>query len=120
MTRYTCLKRKPYRLAEGPRKAPAAMMLAWRSKRLVFIFLRFSPLAYKGYYNYYGVKGNFEGLNEFHQEAMRILLKWLNRRSQKKSFNWEGFKEMLKHFKIPRPQITKHKRTRQEVALAKC
>jgi hypothetical protein len=74
----------------------------------------------QGYYNYYGVKGNFEGLNDFHQEAMRILLKWLNRRSQKQSFNWEGFKEMLKHFKIPRPQITKRKRTRQEVALAKC
>ena len=35
-------------------------------------------------------------------------------------FNWEGFKEMLKYFKIPRPQIKERKRTRQEVALAKC
>ena len=59
----------------------------------------------RGYYNYYGVKGNFEGLNEFYQEAMRILRKWLNRRSQTTSFTWEGFNELLKHFKIPRPRI---------------
>ena len=28
-------------VAEGSRKAPAAMMLAWCSNRLVFIFLRY-------------------------------------------------------------------------------
>src|SRR5262245_40737706 len=40
VSRYSCLKHKPW-LVEGSRKAPAAMMLAWCSNRLVFIFLRF-------------------------------------------------------------------------------
>jgi RNA-directed DNA polymerase len=74
----------------------------------------------QGYFNYYGVKGNFGGIKEFYNEAIQILLKWLNRRSQKKSFNWEGFKEMLKYFKIPRPQIKERKRISKGVALAKC
>jgi RNA-directed DNA polymerase len=74
----------------------------------------------QGYFNYYGVKGNFGGLKEFYNEAIQILLKWLNRRSQKKSFNWEGFKEMLKHFKIPGPQIKERKRISKGVATAKC
>jgi len=60
----------------------------------------------RGYYNYYGVKGNAVGLQEFHSRAMEILLKWLNRRSQRRSFNWQGFKDLLDHFNVPRPRIT--------------
>jgi RNA-directed DNA polymerase len=74
----------------------------------------------QGYFNYYGVKGNIEGLNEFYQEAMKTLMKWLNRRSQKKSFNWEGFKKRLDHFKIPKPHITERKRIGNGDAVAKC
>ena len=33
------------------------------------------------------------------------LSKWLNRRSQRKSCNWQGFGEMLAHYKIPNPRI---------------
>ncbi|MFZ3056306.1 MAG: hypothetical protein WA098_06080 [Smithella sp.] len=33
--------------------------------------------------------------------------KWLNRRSQRKSFNWEEFKERLKRYHLPRPGIVK-------------
>jgi RNA-directed DNA polymerase len=73
----------------------------------------------QGYYNYYGVKGNFEGLQQFYEEALVILLKWLNRRSQRQSLNWAGFKETLKHFQIPRPQIVERKGTNQAVAMAR-
>ncbi|MCA1617703.1 MAG: group II intron reverse transcriptase/maturase, partial [Acidobacteria bacterium] len=52
----------------------------------------------RGYYNYYGVTGNAVGLKEFHSRAMEILLKWLNRRSQRRSFNWQGFTDLLDHF----------------------
>ena len=60
----------------------------------------------RGYYNYYGVTGNAVGLKEFHRRAMETLLKWLNRRSQRRSFNWQGFKDLLEHFQVPRPRIT--------------
>lgn len=66
----------------------------------------------RGYYNYYGVTGNAVGLKEFHSRAMETLLKWLNRRSQRRSFNWHGFKDLLDHFQVPRPRITDQPRLR--------
>ena len=35
----------------------------------------------------------------------RIIFKWHNRRSQRRSKNWAGFKELLKHFQVPQPRI---------------
>lgn len=59
----------------------------------------------RGYYNYYAITGNFEGINEFYYNAKRTLLKWLNRRSQRRSYNWPAFLQLLDHFKVPRPRI---------------
>jgi RNA-directed DNA polymerase len=71
----------------------------------------------RGYYNYYGVKGNAVGIQEFHSRAMKILLKWLNRRSQRRSFNWQGFKDLLDHFNVPRPRITDRPRLKTSVGV---
>jgi group II intron reverse transcriptase/maturase len=60
----------------------------------------------RGYYNYYGVIGNYNSLNEFYTQARRILYKWLNRRSQRRSFNYEEFSEVLKRYRIEKPRIT--------------
>jgi hypothetical protein len=37
--------------------------------------------------------------------AVRLALKWLNRRSQRKSFSWAGFQKYLEHYPLPRPRI---------------
>jgi group II intron reverse transcriptase/maturase len=66
----------------------------------------------QGYYNYYGVSGNFASLQQFFQEAMRILRKWLNRRSQRGSYTWEGFRALLDHFQVPPPRIRPRPRIR--------
>ncbi len=60
----------------------------------------------RGYYNYYGVIGNYKSLASFYYQTMRILFKRLNRRSQRKSYTWLGFKELLKYFRIEKPRIT--------------
>jgi SOS response regulatory protein OraA/RecX len=60
----------------------------------------------RGYYNYYGVIGNYESLNEFFRNALRILKKWINRRSQKHKYNWKRFRMMLEHHRIEKPRIT--------------
>jgi len=52
----------------------------------------------QGHWNYYGVSGNYEMLSKFHHQVCRLVFKWLNRRTQKKSCNWAGFKEMLSLF----------------------
>jgi RNA-directed DNA polymerase len=59
----------------------------------------------RGYYNYYGIRGNSAGLMRFFHRAIRILWKWLNRRSQKRSYTWEGFHDLLEHFHVPQPRI---------------
>ena len=59
----------------------------------------------RGYYNYYGVHGNYASLQRFFTYAMRILFKWLNRRSQRRSYNWAGFQALLNDFAIERPRI---------------
>jgi group II intron reverse transcriptase/maturase len=67
----------------------------------------------RGYYNYYGVIGNSDSLYQFFQQVKRILFKWLNRRSQRRSYNWEGFDQLLEHYRIERPRIKRQFKTRQ-------
>lgn len=57
----------------------------------------------RGHNNYYGYRMNALKLNHFHWEATRSLFKWLNRRSQKRSYSWDGFKERLKYFPLTEP-----------------
>jgi RNA-directed DNA polymerase len=45
----------------------------------------------RGYYNYYGVNGNYASLNEFYHLLQRLHLKWLNRRSQRPSYTWDDY-----------------------------
>ena len=67
----------------------------------------------RGYYNYYGVYGNYDSLKQFFVQAILILFKWLNRRSQRRSYNWEGFNQLLVHYRIERPRIKRRVKTRQ-------
>jgi hypothetical protein len=60
---------------------------------------------YRGYWNYYGVIGNFKSLGQFYELTKRVLFKWLNGRSQRGSFNWAEFIKLLNHYQIPKPKI---------------
>lgn len=58
----------------------------------------------RGTYNYYGVIGNTAKLWMFHYRMMQILYKWLNRRSQRTSYTWEGLKAMFAHYRLEKPR----------------
>lgn len=49
----------------------------------------------EGHIRYYGVSGNYQRLEDYVHYASRILFKWLNRRSQRRSVTWERFNEVL-------------------------
>ena len=72
----------------------------------------------RGDYQYYGVHGNSASLKQFLDGALRILLKWLTRRSQRRSYNWQSFTDILEHFKGERPRISAHRKTRKATARA--
>jgi len=61
---------------------------------------------YRGYWNYYGVIGNFASLAQFFYRSKRLLFKWLNRRSQRQSYTWTGFQDLLDFFGVEGPRIT--------------
>lgn len=57
----------------------------------------------RGHINYYGYWMNGLKINHFYYRTVKSLFKWLNRRSQKRSYNWSGFKERIKNFPLMLP-----------------
>jgi hypothetical protein len=62
----------------------------------------------RGHIQYYGVSHNFASVSVFIFEAKRIFFKWINRRSQKKSFDWKKFDKFEKLFPLPKARIVHH------------
>lgn len=56
-----------------------------------------------GHYQYFGVLWNRSKLCHFYHAAIWSLFRWLNRRSQKKSYTWAGFKMRLESIPLPQP-----------------
>jgi len=90
-------------------RAAIAAILKWikKERSKLGTAALFTKLKQKlqGHWNYYGVSGNYEMLDRLYRQVRRIMYKWLNRRSQRKSCNWSGFNEMLIHFNTPSPRI---------------
>ncbi|WP_243116960.1 group II intron maturase-specific domain-containing protein [Natranaerovirga hydrolytica] len=59
----------------------------------------------RGYYNYYGTIGNSKKITQVYRIVIKTLYKWLNRRSQRKSFIWEEFGGVIKRYKLLKPYI---------------
>jgi len=89
------------------RKSPKRFSLWCKENRHRKIPELFKALNAKlrGYYNYFGVYGNLSSLNTFYLYAVRALWKYLNRRSQRKSYNWAGFNQLMELFDIAKPRI---------------
>lgn len=59
----------------------------------------------RGHIQYYGVSFNSDEVNKFVRQSQRILFKWLNRRSQRKSFTWDKFKRFLEGNPAPKVRV---------------
>lgn len=59
----------------------------------------------RGHIQYYGVSHNAVKVTQFLKEAKKIMFKWLNRRSQRKSFTWEKFKLFIEVNPLPTTRI---------------
>ena len=79
-----------------------------RNKRLRTLFKKLNSKL-RGYYNYYGIIGNYDSLQKFFKISLDILYKWINRRSQRKSMNKKKFEEILGWYDICEPRITERK-----------
>ncbi len=59
----------------------------------------------RGHFEYYGVSGNSPSIKRYYKLALRLVHKWLNRRSQKKSMSWSKFYNYLDLYPLPMPKI---------------
>ena len=60
----------------------------------------------RGHYQYYGVTDNARDIRLYLENTKRLLHKWLNRRSQKRSYTWDAFSNgLLKTFPLSEPNI---------------
>jgi group II intron reverse transcriptase/maturase len=59
----------------------------------------------RGHYEYYGIRGNSVSIQRFTYWVRRAWFKCLNRRSQRRSFNWAAYARMLVRFPLPNPRI---------------
>jgi group II intron reverse transcriptase/maturase len=59
----------------------------------------------RGTWRYYGVIGNSQSLGQYYYATRRTVFRWLNRRSQRRSYTWKQFDRMTKRFGIPPPRI---------------
>jgi group II intron reverse transcriptase/maturase len=70
-----------------------------RNKRLKWIMVHVKSKL-RGLRNYFGVPGNSANLREILYLFKRLLYKWLNRRSERKSYNWKTFRQMLQFYNV--------------------
>ena len=72
----------------------------------------------RGHYTYYGVIGNYRSLMSYFKQVIRLLRKWLGRRSQKNLMTWEKLNALLKRFPLERPRITECRHRQKELVFA--
>jgi len=70
--------------------------------------MRVLGLKLRGHYQYYGVTDNYQGVARFYYEVRKLLYKWLNRRSQRRSYTWTEFDNLLNVFPLPQPRVRVH------------
>ena len=58
-----------------------------------------------GHYNYFGISGNYRCIAQYYTKVKFLVFKWINRRSQKKSMNFEIYLKYLGFNPLPEPRI---------------
>ena len=59
----------------------------------------------RGYYQYFGIRGNYDSLYWVYHCLKFAWRRWLGRRSQKGYIPWAKFEKILTRFPLPRPRI---------------
>ncbi len=72
---------------------PAPDVICWVNQVLV------------GYFHYYGITDNIGMLHVFKYRIQQILYRGLNRRSQRRSYTWKEFNDLLRDFPLAKERV---------------
>ena len=60
----------------------------------------------RGYYQYYGIRGNIQALQAVFEQTWRAWRYWLSRRSHKGRLNWQKYEASIRQqLPLPTPRI---------------
>jgi RNA-directed DNA polymerase len=65
------------------------------------VLLQRAKLKLQGHLNYYAITDNWQMCNRYSYQLRRLLFKWLNRQSQRRSYTWEQFGDALHWVRWP-------------------
>jgi len=69
--------------------------------------LREAAARIKGHLNYYAITDNSAECSRYVFYATRLVFKWINRKSQRRAYTWNGLNTVLKTVNWPQPRIRK-------------
>jgi group II intron reverse transcriptase/maturase len=69
--------------------------------------LREAKRRISGHLNYYAITDNSDQCSWYVHYATRLVFKWINRKSQRRAYTWEGFNQVLVAVGWPKPRIRK-------------
>ena len=99
------------RKTEGKRFRKKLKLLNQRLRNLRVeggkIMMEYTKYHLRGHIQYYGVNGNMKSLRAYFYFACRLLCKWLNRRSQRRSMTGPSFWASMTRW-LPRVQIVRN------------
>ena len=72
---------------------------ARRNKRIRWI-MPMVKAKFRGIKNYFGISGNSASIKELWELFKVTLYRALNRRSQRTSYNWKTFAQMLRYYNV--------------------
>ena len=58
-----------------------------------------------GHYNYYGITDNSPSITRYYHRVIMLLMRWLNRRGQRRSHRYKDYTTIIKFFDLPTPRI---------------
>lgn len=96
-----------HKVSKKKRKMFKANLTKWvKEHRTMNIAVFMTKLEKKltGSLRFYAISGTFACIKQMHQFAKQMAYKWLNRRSQRRSFRFEKFQEVWKQY-VPEPKI---------------
>jgi RNA-directed DNA polymerase len=110
-THYMALKRGRAKLGRKTQRERVTKNLKALGARLKVLRIEgtramqeYVRLHLRGYIQYFGVSGNSKSVRTYVFHVERLLFKWINRRSQRRSFNWPQYHDWIRSW-FPRPRI---------------
>jgi len=94
------LRRRTARKKQRESMSMFTRWIKWNRSMPIGEFLTTLKRKLKGFENYFGLPDNSSSLSGLYSHVINMLYKWLNRRSQRRSYNWKGLNDVLHCFGI--------------------